>query len=203
MKLIACNITCVRGERLLFKNLHITLFSGEIIQIIGENGCGKSSLLRILASLLKPTTGEVLWNDLSIEKNYCEFRDKLFYMNHNLSIKNNLTVRENIIYHIKKITFFEEELKKALEIWELKQFENHYCRYLSQGQKQRVALAILSLSKTKLWILDEPMSSLDILGIKQLESCFEKHVRQHGSIIFATHRMIESDHLKIKTLRLT
>ena len=202
MKLTANQISCERLSRVLFENLNMALASGEIIQVIGENGCGKSSLLRILSGLLKPTSGTVFWNDQCIEKNASEFRENLFYLNHNLSVKADLTVRENIMYQLKNIKNSLSAIKEILEIWNLTQFENHTCRHLSQGQKQRVALAMLNLSNTKLWILDEPFSSLDILGAKQLEHCFEKHTQQNGSIIFATHRLIENETLKIETLKL-
>ncbi len=185
------NITCIRADRLLFENLNLTLKSGDIIQVVGENGSGKSSLLRICAGLLKPTSGEIVCNPLS-----------LFYFGHSLGIKADFTARENILYQLRDINFSEDNLKNALLKWNLISVENQLCRHLSQGQKQRVALATLSLSNAKLWILDEPLSSLDILGMKQCESLFEQHTSQNGSIIFSTHRYIENKKLTIETLEL-
>lgn len=201
MTLIVNNLACMRGERLLFENFSITLLPASIIQIIGENGSGKTSLLRILAGLLQPTAGNILWNQLSIE-NHISYRQALFYLHHALGIKHELTVLENIRYSLRDLVFSDVELKNALCDWALFDLQHHLCQHISQGQRQRVALTMLSLSKKSLWILDEPFSSLDELGVAQLIRLFEKQVEQGGSIIFATHRFISNMQLPIQTISL-
>lgn len=201
MTLIVNNLACMRGERSLFENINLTLSSAHVIQIVGENGSGKTSLLRIAAGLLQPTAGHVLWNQTPIENNII-YRQALFYLHHALGIKHELTVLENICYSLRDLVFSDTALKNALQDWALFDLQHHLCQHISQGQRQRVALTMLSLSKKSLWILDEPFSSLDELGVAQLIRLFEKQVEQGGSIIFTTHRLILNTRLLIQTIGL-
>jgi len=191
--LIANHITCIRSERTLFEDLTIQLLPGNIFQIVGENGAGKSSLLRILVGLLKPTSGEVIWNRQSIERNSIHYHQSLFYLGHATGIKQDLTVHENIIYSLNRVVYTATDLQFVLQMWSLTAFEHVICRRLSQGQRQRVALAILTLSRKQLWFLDEPFSSLDIEGTSYLLQLFQQHSTTGGSIVFTTHRSLEWD----------
>lgn len=201
MTLIVNNLACMRGERLLFKNINLTLPSACVIQIVGENGSGKTSLLRIVAGLLQPTVGHILWNQTPIE-NHITYRQALFYLHHALGIKNELTVLENICYSLRDLVFSDIALKNALQDWALFDLQHHLCQHISQGQRQRVTLTMLSLSKKSLWILDEPFSSLDERGVAQLIRLFERQVERGGSIIFATHRFISNTRLSMQTISL-
>lgn len=169
--LIAKNITCVRGERVLFQDLNIKLHAGELLQVVGDNGVGKSSLLRILAGLLVPESGEVISDQ------------ECFYLGHALSIKSELTVSENIGC---------SNIEKILQMWSLEQYENQLCKTLSQGQRQRVALARLSLSPEKWWILDEPFAHLDAEGVLQLEKLLQLHLDNQGMIVMSSHREMKN-----------
>ncbi len=188
MILSAKNIQCTRASRTLFHDIHFTVTTGELLQVVGNNGVGKSSLLRILVGLLQPTSGNVLWNNQPITQS--DFYQHLFYLGHSLAIKPELTVKENILFSDRNNHFSDDALKKTLAMWSLKNNINHLCGTLSQGQKQRVALARLQLSTAKIWILDEPFANCDVQGIAQCDILFQTHLNNGGMIVVSTHRKI-------------
>lgn len=191
MTLSVEKIHCVRNTRSLFQDINFKLFPGDLLQVVGSNGVGKSSLLRIIAGLLQPESGVIFWNDGPIAQS--DFQHHLFYLGHALAIKPELTVKENILYSSLKIDFPEEKIKHALQFWSLENHINHLCGTLSQGQRQRVALARLLLSDAKIWILDEPFANLDAEGILQFERLLQSHVNDGIMVMISTHRKIIID----------
>ena len=181
--LIAERIRCERSARVLFDQLSFTLSSGELLQVIGHNGAGKSSLLRIVAGLLLPQQGHLNWHVESSE---------LFYLGHALALKNDLSVRENLV----DANYSETQWHSALNFWLLSDFVNQPCGQLSQGQRQRVALARLNLLSHAVWILDEPFAHLDAVATEQLKMLLEMHVMQKGAVLIATHQEIIFDNNK-------
>lgn len=200
------HIQSIRNNQSLFAPISFMLRPGEILQVTGNNGAGKTSLLRIAVGLLKPHAGEVFWDNELIEKSKTYF-DQLFYLGHLLAIKPELTIKENILYfqnrrkqpqHIfsgctsKNLKMsLEFEIEKKLEKWALNPFKNNLAKTLSQGQKQRLALARLELSSAKVWVLDEPFSNLDVNAISQLETLFQCHVEKGGMILISTHQRFQ------------
>ena len=185
------NIACTRGYRELFTDLNLFLESAQVLRVEGENGSGKTSLLRILAGLAQPESGHVFWNGRKIaDPEACYFQD-LLYLGHKPGIKFELTAIENLCMF--KSLFgsrTENGIEEALYQMGLYGFEEVPCANLSAGQKRRVALAQLLMSKAKLWILDEPYTSLDVAAIAFLEDVFKRHVQNGGMLIITSHQPV-------------
>ena len=190
-QLTAIDLRCTRGERTLFSGLTFTLNSGEIQQISGTNGSGKTSLLRILCGLSLPESGRILWSKKNIRPQSPEYFKNLFYLGHANGIKSDLTPLENLqIYS--KLAHSEPymEPQAALEKMELNKFQNDPCNTLSAGQLRRISIARALLTHAPLWILDEPIAAIDSSGIELVEEIFDKHISQNGMILFTSHRTL-------------
>ncbi len=195
------NISCTRGYRDLFTGLDFELQPGEILRVEGKNGTGKTSMLRILAGLAQPVTGDVLWNGKRIrDPEACYFND-LLYLGHKPGIKFELSPVENLC--MARALFGSRQqngIEEALYQVGLYGFEDVPAAYLSAGQKRRVALAQLFLTQAKLWILDEPYTSLDVVAIELLEGVFQNHVQNGGSLVITSHQPVHIKECKMKRL---
>ncbi|STY62480.1 cytochrome c biogenesis heme-transporting ATPase CcmA [Mannheimia haemolytica] len=195
-------IACERGETRLFEGCSFTVQSGEWVQIEGHNGIGKTSLLRILAGLSLPAEGEVLWNDLAIQKQRDHYYAELFYLGHYSGVKPELTPWENLRFYqkIQQLPQDDDALWQALSKVSLIGREDLPCSHLSAGQQRRVALAKLWLTNAKLWILDEPFTAIDKKGVADLIAHIEQHCEKGGLVIFTSHQAAESDKVRIISL---
>lgn len=201
--LCVSQLTCARGYRELFNDLNFELSPGEILHIKGENGAGKTSLLRILAGLALPVCGEITFDGYDCFKYRSEYNEQLAFMGHRLGIKLELTPVENIYSYCelgKSRT--HQQILDVLEQVGLYGFEDMYCNQLSAGQKRRVALAQAILSETRLWILDEPFTSLDVVGVEYFLQMIEQHVALGGMVLLTTHQAVEINNCTIKYLHL-
>lgn len=201
----ADNLECVRGERRLFKGLGFKLEAGELLYLQGKNGAGKTSLLRMLIGLLPPEDGEIRWQGQSIRKLADEFRSELCYLGHHNAIKEELTPLENLLAAAK---LAEEELSEddaidALEQVGLAGREDLACKYLSQGQKRRVALARLVKERRLLWVLDEPFVALDVAAVAWLAGIIGAHLQRGGLCVMTTHQLVDIPAGNLKELRLS
>lgn len=183
------NLSCIRGERSLWQGIQFELLPGKLLQITGANGSGKTSLLRILAGLAPPDTGAIYWQGTPVADQKSVYLQQLHYFSHQSGVKNELSVRENIRFRLRRACT-EKSLSAALEQAGLSEHSDHFGRQLSQGQKQRLALAALFLSDVPLWILDEPFANLDAEMVEKLKIIFTEKVRSGGAIILSTHRSI-------------
>jgi heme exporter protein A len=185
-------LTCVRGERTLFSGLDLSVSTGEWLHIRGENGIGKTSLLRLLAGLAKPAAGEILWDGKSISADVSEFHRNLLFLGHRDSLKEDLTARENlsIATALDGVSVSEEEILLALHRFGLRGREDLPVNCLSAGQKRRVLLARLLLRKAKLWILDEPFNALDVRAVEMLSELISEHVLSGGMAVLTSHQSI-------------
>ncbi len=204
-------LECVRGDRLLFSGLDFQVEPGEILQIEGRNGCGKTSLLRLLCGLMLPNDGDIFWNGRDIQQYRAEFFADLSYLGHHNGIKGELTALENLAFSRalskdSRVRGNDDKSEDALlEIFDrlaLTGFEDLPCRTLSAGQNRRVALARLFSAGTKCWILDEPFTALDKKGIVEVEHFFETHVEQGGIVVLTTHHRLRVDKACYRTLSL-
>lgn len=182
-------LECVRDDRLLFRDLSLKLAAGEVLQIEGANGSGKTSLLRILCGLRLAEAGQVLWQGEDVSDVREDYYASMIYIGHLPCIKGDLTTLENIrsLLDTRSQSAPLEEIDTALTKVGLAGFDDVPAKALSSGQRRRILLAFLLLSRTKLWILDEPLTALDVQGVALVESMLMEHREAGGSAIFTTH----------------
>ena len=185
-------LTCVRGERTLFTGLDLEVSAGEWLHVRGENGIGKTSLLRLLSGLTKPAAGEIFWNEQLISVDPSEYYRNLLFLGHRDSLKEDLTALENLSISttLDGITVSEEEILLALHRFGLRGREDLPVNCLSAGQKRRVLLARLLLRQAKLWILDEPFNALDVRAVEMLSELILEHITSGGMAIMTSHQEI-------------
>ncbi len=203
-KLLAQGLTCIRGDRVLFRNVGFTLENGSLIYVLGENGSGKSSLLRILSGLLIPESGELFWDGKLIKPGDENYHSDLLYIGHLNGLKDDLTAAENLLMSARlsgyKVT--AQTVLNALREIGVGRCSNLPVRVLSQGQKRRVALARLWLTESPLWILDEPFAALDATSVDVLVTRLNQHMVNGGMAIITTHQDVVINAQFTQNLRL-
>ena len=198
------NLECIRGDRSLFSGLEISLDAGELLHLEGHYGSGKTTLLRTLCGLIEPSQGVVNWNGKNIRRQREEFASEMLFLGHLNGIKADLTAIENlrILCQLDGLDVSDEELWQVLEKMGLYGHEDLPVRVLSQGQKRRVSLARLLLSKSSLWLLDEPFTALDSAGVNFLQKVIADHIKLGGLVILTTHQEVALTTGEVKQLRL-
>jgi len=186
----ATSLTCIREERLLFEQLHIEISAGDIVQVEGPNGSGKTSLLRILAGLSQPFEGDVFFNNQLISHAREEFHQNLLYLGHLPGVKGEMSAVENLHFNLALHggTDTAINIEQTLAEVNLSGFEDSLASHLSAGQHRRISLARLYKSTAKIWILDEPFTAIDKQGVHALEQLFKAHIKQGGCVILTTHQ---------------
>ena len=189
----ASNLECVRGERRLFAGVSFRLEVGEMLYVQGRNGCGKTSLLRMVCGLTPAASGAVRWRGAAIAGLGDEYRSELCYLGHQNAIKEELTPLENILAaaRLAQQALAEDEALAAREHLGLRGREDLACRYLSQGQKRRVALARLVGEKRALWVLDEPYVGLDTAAVELVAKVIGAHLQRGGLAVLTTHQAVD------------
>ncbi|MBU2869229.1 cytochrome c biogenesis heme-transporting ATPase CcmA [Colwellia sp. E2M01] len=199
----ASNLTCIREERLLFDALSFEVHPGNIVQVEGPNGSGKTSLLRILSGLSQPYDGDVKFGDKKISRCREEFQQNLLYFGHLPGVKGEMTAEENLEFNLALHGNDTDKTLAYLANVNLLGFEDSLASHLSAGQHRRIALARLYQSNAPIWILDEPFTAIDKQGVASLENLFSMHAARGGCIILTTHQdliSIESGNVKKITL---
>jgi len=188
--LTATSLSCVRGERRLFAGLDLAVGPGEWLHVQGENGAGKTSLLRILASLSPPTEGEIRWQGEPVKALGEDYHRALLFLGHHGAVKEDLTPFENLTLaaQLDGSLLDETDALKALARFGLRGREDLAVRFLSAGQKRRVLLARLAVRKAALWILDEPFTALDVKAVDMLSGLIAEHVAGGGMAILTSHQ---------------
>lgn len=189
-----------RGMRLLFSELSFSLKAGELLHVKGENGSGKTSLMKILAGLSPLKSGEMKWQGDKLLNNSF-FLSELLYIGHKAALKSTLSASQNLLIYCRINSFalpfgkecYLSRVEEALEQMELSGLEDVPVYSLSAGQKRRVVLARLLLESRKLWILDEPFTALDQSAISFIERCMAEHLKNGGLIILSTHQALQNE----------
>lgn len=191
--LSATDLECVRGTRRLFAGVSFSLGSGECLFVQGPNGSGKTSLLRILCGLARPEAGEVLWEGTRVAELGEDYRARLAWCGHSNALKDDLTPSENLLAAAALCGTRAnlEQARSALEALGVAHLDGLPVRALSQGQKRRVALARLPLASLRLWILDEPLTSLDARAAQTLSGLLDAHLERGGITVLSSHQPIE------------
>jgi heme exporter protein A len=198
------DLSCRRGDRLLFSGLGFELPAHTLLHVRGRNGSGKTTLLRALCGLLQPDAGVIRWRGEPVTELGDDFNRELLYFGHLNGIKADLTGLENLRV---AATLDQDPVTDAVIIAALAQiglagFEDLPTRMLSQGQKKRVALARLILSKAPLWILDEPFTALDTDAVALLEALIAGQVASGGAVVLTTHQEVALTQGEIRRLDL-
>lgn len=187
------DLSCARGDRTLFSALDYRLSAGELLYVAGRNGAGKTTLLRAMAGLLMPRAGEIRWCGANIRGLREDYSRHLLFLGHLNAIKADLTAEENLRVSAALDGFRLDRAGawRALQQMGLKGHEDIPTKYLSQGQKRRVALARLLISRAALWILDEPFTALDAAAVAQLQQVMRDHLDNGGMVALTTHQAVD------------
>ncbi len=188
-------LACERGQRPLFEGVSFDLSPGRWLHLEGENGVGKTSLLRILSGLAPCSHGQVKWRGRSIgDADHC-YRAERLYMGHQLALKEELSALENLLFEgaIAGSALTRTQALEALAEQGLRGREHLPLRVLSQGQKRRCALARLRPGHVPLWLLDEPFVALDAQAVERLRLQLSRHVALGGSVLYTSHQPVRLD----------
>jgi len=213
------DLTVWRGDNLLLDNISFSLEPGEVMQVQGANGSGKTTLLRTVCGVGIADEGDVYWHGVPIRRSRDQFNEALLYLGHKAGIKGGLTARENLrIFSTlagqtsvgsAKYTgsgnsgnSADHNIESALSDLSLLAKADIGCRHLSAGQQRRVSLARLLLQTAKLWVLDEPLTSLDAAGLAWVEKQIDRHATNGGAVLLTTHAPLNIDSVRVDTLAL-
>jgi heme exporter protein A len=180
----------MRNDRMLFEHLDIHLHAGQMLVVEGPNGCGKTSLLRILTGLRLADAGEVLWRQQPIDRLAGDYFEQVNYVGHHDGVKYELSCLENLRLAQAMGVASSLDLDEVLEQVNLYAYGETEVGSLSAGQKRRLALARLLATEALLWILDEPFTSLDKASMALFSGLFEQHLERQGVIVMTSHHDI-------------
>ena len=186
------NLSCSKGDKRLFSGVSFTLQPGQWLHLEGDNGVGKTSLLRLACGLSALENGEITWNNQAVSKDPQTFRANLAYLGHQLALKDDLSPLENLQTDAAIVgrQLTASDANQALAQMGLRGRENLPVRVLSQGQKRRTALARLLVSSAKLWVLDEPFVALDTMAQNALSEVINAHLAKQGMVLLTSHQAV-------------
>ena len=198
------HLECVRGERSLFKDINFSLEAGELLQVNGPNGSGKTSLLRMICGLATPANGKILWLNNNIRSLGEDYFNSIIYLGHLNGTKDNLNALENlrISCALAGNVIDKRKAYSTLQKMGLSGREMLPIKVLSQGQRRRVTLSRLLVSNAVLWILDEPLVALDTSAVLLIKDILEKHLKKGGIVVMTTHQDINISAIETKRLQL-
>ncbi len=195
------NLSCVRDDRVLFEGLNFKLNNHQVLLLEGKNGSGKTSLLRIICGFREQDAGEIFWCDTAIKDS--QFYAEMAYVGHLDGVKKELTVLENLKMSLALNQQGNYSIEQALEKVHLAGYDDSVVQSLSAGQKRRLSLARLLITKNNLWVLDEPFTSIDKAGIKLIESLMHEHITAGGMIILTSHHDLALHETDVQKINLS
>jgi len=177
------DLYCERQRRILFESLSFSVQPGELLQIKGSNGSGKTTLLKILTGLYEDYTGEVAW----------DLDSWPLFVGHKPGVKDQLTAQENLAWlaGLHRPGIARLEVDRALLAVGLAGYQDVLCGSMSEGQRKRVNLARLFILKSHAWILDEPLSAIDVDGVNLLQERISSHLEDGGMVIVTSHQSLD------------
>tara|TARA_B100001142_G_C14339967_1_gene657442 strand:- start:213 stop:821 length:609 start_codon:yes stop_codon:yes gene_type:complete len=185
------NISLSRNDNPILSNINLELDSSSVINIHGRNGCGKTSLLKIIVGITEPTDGIINNNILSDDNK------NITYIGHKHGIKNNLTLSENILFEPSIYNGKQKNIDDMIKRYQMGKYKDYLSKNLSHGQQKKISLIKAGLSNAKVWVIDEPYSALDKDAIKILDSCIYEHLCNQGSVIMTNHEPITDKEYKV------
>ncbi len=193
MQLAADQLAVTRGERFVFSGLSFSVSEGEALVLTGPNGSGKTTLIRVVAGLIRPAAGELRLEAGDAERTIGQH---CHYVGHRGAVKTSMTVLENVAFW--RGFLAKDSIDRlpgrdgaALDAFGLLELSHIPAGYLSDGQKRRLGLARLLLTRRRIWLLDEPYASLDAASQGILDSVLDRHLRAGGIAVIATHQPID------------
>jgi heme exporter protein A len=202
-RLKVVDLSCVRDDRVLFSDLSFSIEPHQIVLVEGRNGCGKTTLLRTLCGIRPLDEGEVTWCGKPLDRMGPEYHAELAYVGHHDGVKRDLTAQENLQTHLSLGKGSGVEIDDALEQVELAGYEESLAGSLSAGQRRRLALARLLISDSPLWILDEPLTSLDRHGIGVFKDLMRRHSESGGMVILTAHHDLAFEDVDVQRINLS
>ena len=200
----AREINCWRGDRHILKDVSFAARAGEFLKITGPNGVGKTTLLRIVCGLLPAESGTVHWRGQVVRSSNDQYHLEMAYLGHLNSMKADLTARENLRFLAGlREALTPADIDGALDRVGILSRGDLPARSLSAGQKRRLALARLLLSGASLWVLDEPVTTLDTAGFQLVEQLIREHVEGGGMALAAAHQRLLDDAPFLRRLELS
>ena len=202
IELTVHDLACTRGDRLLFTGMNFRLKTGELLLVQGGNGQGKTSLLRLLTGLSRPEAGEIRWRGGPIGKQRETYHAEMIYLGHANGVKDDLNPVENLRFAagLQGRAFEQAGAVSTLERLGLSRCLDLPCRVLSFGQRRRVALSALLLAGAALWILDEPLTGLDVHAVALMEGLIRDHLSSGGMVVATTHQALNLDGIPVQRL---
>ena len=196
------NLACLRNEQVLFSDLNLSLSPENVLFLQGENGSGKTSLLRILCGFRLADEGDITWGNQAVSS-IPEYSQNISYVGHKNGIKDELTVEENLNLMRSMATASDIETESVLKQIGLFKQADVLSRQLSAGQKRKLALARLMMTNNSFWILDEPFTSLDKASVGFFESLIKQHIKRGGMLILTSHHDIDLSGLSVNQFNLS
>ena len=184
------NLSVERLDKKIFENINLSLTSGNITILKGKNGSGKTTLLKTILNIIEPSFGSIYWKGKLLKKNLYDFYNHVTYIADKTSSLTKLTVKDNINIWNKIFlsNINNSQIEIALKTLKLENYLNHKVGTLSLGETKKLEFLRLIIENKKVWILDEPLSSLDDDTVELIKQTFEDHVTKEGSIIFSSYQ---------------
>ena len=186
------NLSLMRNDRYIIRDLSIEISPKTVVNIFGNNGSGKTSLLKVLSGITEKTNGEILRNNVDA-----------IYVGHKNGLKSNLTIHENLaLDNLQDRVISSDEIDNVIRKYQMFDYRDTLVKNLSHGQQKRVCLMRTIIINSNLWLLDEPYSALDSKGIDILNNTIKEVVTNGVAVLMTNHKKIEIEKLNVKNFKL-